>query len=149
VTVEALPEGYHTVTPFLRAKRADQLVEFMQKAFGGKESGRMLGPDGSIMHTEIRIGDSAVMLSEAMGDFPPITGGFYLAVEDCDATYRRAVQAGARSEMEPHDEFWGDRTATVTDFAGNTWWIATHVEDVSEEETRRRMDALMSQSPPA
>jgi PhnB protein len=107
----------------------------------------MAHPDGTIMHAEVKIGDSIVMMGEARGDCKPMPGSLYVYVNDADATYRRALQAGATSMMEPGDQFYGDRTAGVKDPSGNQWTIATHREDVPPEELRRRAEALMKKQP--
>ena len=100
----------------------------------------MRRPDGTLQHGEVKIGDSIVMLAEASGQWKPRPSTLYLYVNDTDATYRRAIEAGATSLMEPATQFYGDRSAGVQDPAGNFWWIATHVEDVSPEEMHRRAD---------
>jgi uncharacterized glyoxalase superfamily protein PhnB len=106
---------------------------------------RMPTPDGTIMHAEVRIGDSPVMMGEARGEHKPMPGSIYLYVDDTDATYRRALQAGATSLMEPADQFYGDRSASVVDPVGNHWFIATHIEDVPPEELARRAEVFMKQ----
>jgi uncharacterized glyoxalase superfamily protein PhnB len=137
-----IPEGFHTVTPYLLVRGAAKLIDFLKRAFEAKEIERMRRQDGTIMHAEVRIGDSIVMMAEPTGDFAPMPSAMYLYVTDTDAVYRRAVQAGATSVMEPVDQFYGDRRAGVKDPAGNLWWIATHKEDVSQEELRKRAEAL-------
>jgi PhnB protein len=133
-TVKSIPDGYHTVTPFLLVQGADKLIEFVKNAFNAKEAECYTMPDGSI-------GDSVIMLSEAMGEeYKPTTAGIHLYTEDCDATYQRALEAGAVSTKQPTDEFYGDRSAGVKDKFGNHWWIATHKEDLSKEEIMKRMD---------
>jgi uncharacterized glyoxalase superfamily protein PhnB len=115
-----------------------------KKAFDAKETDRYSMPDGSIGHEEIRLGDSVIMLSEALGgEYKPTTAGMHLYVENCDATYQRALKAGATSTMQPADQFYGDRSAGVKDPFGNHWWIATHKEDLSKEEIIRRKDDHM------
>jgi PhnB protein len=136
--VKPIPEGYHTVTPLLSVKGAARLIDFMKKAFGAAEVYRFPAPDGSVMHAELKIGDSVVMLGEAMGDAPPMPIALYLYIEDVDKTYKAALDAGGESLDGPTDQFWGDRVATIKDFAGNKWWIATHVEDVDADELTRR-----------
>jgi uncharacterized glyoxalase superfamily protein PhnB len=137
-----IPEGFHTVTPYLLVRGAAKLIDFLKRAFEAKEIERMRRQDGTIMHAEVRIGDSIVMMAEPTGDFAPMPSAMYLYVTDTDAVYRRAVQAGATSVMEPVDQFYGDRRAGVKDPVGNLWWIATHKEDVSQEELRKRAEAL-------
>jgi uncharacterized glyoxalase superfamily protein PhnB len=142
MTVKPIPEGHHTVTPYLVVQDAAQLIEFMKQAFLAEEILRMAQPDGVIGHAEVRIGDSRVMLGEARGEYKPMPAMLHLYVEDADAVYRRALQAGATSLREPVDEFYGDRIGGVKDRFGNQWWIATHIEDVSPEELARREAAL-------
>jgi PhnB protein len=140
-SVKSIPDGYHTVTPYLLVQGADKLIDFAKKAFNATETGRYSMPDGSVGHAEIRLGDSVIMLSDAMGEAnKPTSAGIHLYVEDCDATYQRALDAGATSTMQPADQFYGDRSAGVKDPFGNRWWIATHKEDLSKEEIAKRME---------
>jgi uncharacterized glyoxalase superfamily protein PhnB len=143
MTVKPIPEGYHTVTPYLVVQGAAQLIDFLKQAFAAEEIQRMTRPDGSIGHAEVRIGDSRVMLGEAGGEFKPMPAMLHLYMEDADAVYQRALLAGATSLREPVDEFYGDRMAGVKDQFGNQWWIATHIEDVSPEEMVRRQEVFM------
>jgi PhnB protein len=143
-TVKAIPEGYHTITPYLVLDGAARVIEFLKQAFDAKEMLRMSGPDGKIGHTELRIGDSMLMLSDSQGPWKPMPAMLYLYVEDVDATYQRALQAGATPVSEPKDQFYGDRSGAVQDSSGNQWWIGTHIEDVSEEELLRRHKAAMA-----
>jgi PhnB protein len=129
--VKPIPDGYRTVTPYLVVRDVPRLIEFVQQAFGATELMRHLRPDGSVMHAEVQIGDSRVMMGEAPPSSPPMPGCIHLYVVDTDALYHLALQAGATSLREPTDQFYGDRMAGVQDPAGNQWWIATHVEDVS------------------
>ncbi len=138
------PEGYHAVTPILSVKGAAQLIDFMKKAFGATEVYRFHSPDGNVMHAEMKIDDSVVMLGEAMKESPPMPAGLYIYVNDVDATHRKAMEAGGETMAAPEDMFWGDRVATVKDFAGNRWWIATHVEDVSSEDLEKRAQQAMA-----
>ncbi len=142
---KAIPDGYHSVTPYLAVQGASRLLDFMGRAFNAEPRHRMQRPDGTIMHAEIKIGDSMVMLGEAQGQHQPMPCSLYLYVADVDAVYKRAVQAGAASLMEPADQFWGDRTASVKDPGGNHWMIATHKEDVSPDEMQKRAEAFMKQ----
>ncbi len=144
MTVQPIPDGFHTVTPHLTIQGASRLVDFLKQAFDAQKLVRMAHADGTIMHAEVKIGDSIVMMGEARGDCKPMPGSLYVYVDDADATYRRALQAGATSTMEPGDQFYGDRTAGVKDPSGNQWMIATHKEDVPPEELRRRAEALMT-----
>jgi PhnB protein len=140
MAVKPIPEGYHTVTPFLNVKGTTQLLEFLKKALNAEEVMRMPGPGGVVMHAEVNIGNSRLMLSEAT-QTAPSSSSFYLYVTDVDALYKRAVAAGAVSQMEPTDQIWGDRMATVRDSFGNTWSLATHREDVTPVEMAKRMAA--------
>ena len=142
MAVKPIPEGYHSVTPYLAVEGADKLLDFVKQAFDAVEVHEcMRRPDGTIHHAEVRIGDSVVMLGEATGQWKPRPSTLYLYVNDTDATYRRALEAGATSLMEPANQFYGDRNAGIQDPSGNFWWIATHVEDVSPEEMKRRAAA--------
>jgi PhnB protein len=144
--VKPIPEGFHTVTPYLVVEGAARLLEFLKRAFGAQElEPPSTRPDGTILHAAVRIGDSPVMLAEASEPWKPMPTGIYLYVEDTDATYRRALEAGGTSLMEPADQFYGDRNAGVKDPSGNFWWISTHVEDVPPEEMKRRHEAMLQQ----
>ncbi|MBE7550725.1 MAG: VOC family protein [Anaerolineales bacterium] len=134
MAVKPIPEGHHTVTPYLVVRGVAQLIEFMKQAFAAEEIQRMNRPDGTLMHAEVRIGDSMVMLGEAGGAYEPMPAMLHLYVEDADAVYQRALQAGAVSLRAPVDEAYGDRIGGVKDSFGNQWWIATHIRDVSPAE---------------
>jgi len=136
--VEPIPEGYHSITPYLVVERGAALVGFLQKAFGATVAHRMDHPDGSLWHADLQIGDSHVMMGGASDQWPAKPADVYLYVEDADATYQRALDAGGASIMPPTDMFYGDRQGGVTDPSGNSWWIATHIEDVSPEELEKR-----------
>ncbi len=144
MTVKPIRKGYHAVTPLLSAKGVARLIDFLKAAFGAVELSRLPGANGTVMHAELKIGDSMVMLGEEMEGCPSLHGALYLYVPDADATYRAALDAGGESVEEPADRFWGDRAALVQDFAGNRWWIASHVEDVSAEEIAKRAQALFT-----
>jgi PhnB protein len=143
--VRAIPEGYHNVTPYLTCKNSAQAIDFYKSVFGATEIMRMAGPDGRIGHAEIRIGDSVVMLAD---EFPgmssaPTPGeknacGLFLYLENVDATFNRAVAAGAKVDMPLDNQFWGDRYGKLTDPFGHQWGLAQHVEDVAPEEMQRR-----------
>ena len=147
-----IPEGYHTVTPYLAVDGARDAIDFYKSAFGAKERGIMTGPDGRIAHAELQIGDSIVMVSDPFPQSevksPKAIGGtsasIFLYVEDVDALFKQAVDAGAKAEMEPADQFWGDRFGTVIDPYGHVWSIATHIEDLSPEEIAERGKAAMA-----
>ncbi len=137
--VKPVPDGYHSVTPFLTVEDPAAVLEFMTAALDAVELSRMAGPDGGIRHAEARIGDSIVMLGQARGEWKPSPATLYVYVPDVDATYRKAIAAGGTSLREPATQFYGDRGGGVADTQGNQWWLATHVEDVSPEELKRRM----------
>lgn len=148
----AVPEGYHTVTPSLTLDNAAQAIEWYKRGLGAEEMGRSVGPDGKIMHAELRVGDSRIMLNDAMMGFkgPQSMGGspasFYVYVEDCDALFNRAVAAGAQilpGMGELADQFWGDRSGSVTDPFGYRWTIATRKEDLSKQELEQRQAEWM------
>jgi PhnB protein len=141
--VNPVPPGFHTITPYLITKDAAKLIEFLQKALGAEVKHHMKGPDGLVMHASLKIGDSMIMMTDARGQWPAQPTGMYLYVPDADALYRRAIEAGAESMGEPKDQFYGDRMGGIKDPSGNTWWIATHTEDVSDEEMERRRDKMM------
>lgn len=143
MAVKPIPDGYHTVTPFLSVKDIAKTIDFLKAALGAEEVMRMPGPDGKAMHAEITIGNSRLMLGVPM-QTGPTTSSFYVYINDVDAMYKRATGAGAKSVMEPSDQFWGDRMASVTDSFGNTWSLATHKEDPSPEEMAKRMAAQMN-----
>ena len=142
MAVKPIPDNYHSITPYLMAPGASRLIEFLKEAFGAVESERMTNPDGAVMHAEVRIGDSMLMLTDGGGGWKPMPAALYLYVNDADATYQRALAAGATSVMEPVTQFYGDRHGGVKDPSGNIWWIATHVEDVSPAEEERRWKAF-------
>lgn len=135
--VKAIPEGYHTITPYLVADDADKLIEFLKNAFNADINECMRGGDGKICHAELKIGDSKLMVGGKPGQ-PMSSAMLYLYVEDTDALYHQAIAAGGKSILEPMDQFYGDRNSGVQDPCGNQWWIATHVEDLSIEELEKR-----------
>ncbi len=143
MAAKPIPEGYHTVTPYLVVQRAAQLIDFLKEAFDAEETERLTRPDGTVSHAEVRIGNSIVMMGEPMEPTDAQPGHLYVYVADTDATYRRAIKAGADSLLEPTDQFYGDRNAGVKDAFGNVWWIATHVEDVPPDELKRRAEESM------
>jgi len=145
MAVKPIPDNHHTVTPYLIIQGVGELIDFMKQAFEAKEIERVAQPDGTIMHAEVKIGDSIIMMGEVRSPWEPKPGSLYLYVKDTDATYKRALEAGATSVTEPADQFYGDRNAGVKDPVGNFWWIATHIEDVAPEELKRRAEASMKQ----
>ncbi len=152
MAVKPVPDGYHTVTPYLAVDDAAAAIEYYVKAFGAQERGRMEAPDGKIGHAELAIGDSLVMLSDPFPQAstrpPSELGGtsasVVLYVEDVDAVVKQAVAAGATVTMEVADQFWGDRFGTITDPFGHVWSIATHVEDVPPEQMAERAKEAMA-----
>ena len=141
-TVKPIPEGYHSVTPFLSIQGAADAIEFYKRAFGAVERGRMPGPKGSIMHAELKIGDSVIMLADATMN-PPTKASLHIYVNDADAAWQKALAAGAKVEMPLEDQFWGDRYGVLADKWGNRWSIATHTEDLSPEQMEKRAAEAM------
>lgn len=141
MTVKPIPEGYHAVTPYILVDGASKLIDFLKQTFDAKEKFCMKLNNDKVSHAELWIGDSAVMVADPRPGSETSTGTFYLYVPDTDAVYKKAVQAGAISTLEPVDQFYGDRNAGVKDPFGNTWWIATHIEDVTPEEIEKRAAA--------
>jgi PhnB protein len=141
---KAVPEGYHTITPQLTLDNAPQTIDWYKKALGAEEITRSAGPDGKVMHAELRIGNSRFMVSDVLMGMkgPQAYGGspasLWLYVENCDALFDRAVAAGAKVQMPLADQFWGDRGGAVADPAGYTWWISTRKEDLTPDEIRQR-----------
>jgi uncharacterized glyoxalase superfamily protein PhnB len=154
---QAVPEGFHTVTPSIVVAGAARAIDFYKKAFGAEEKGRFAGPDGSIMHAEIRIGDSVIMLADEMpeqgGRGPQSYGGtpvnFFVYGENVDAAWKRAVDAGAKTIMPLGDQFWGDRTGCLEDPFGHRWWLAQRIQDLTPDELRKNADNFFSQMQPA
>ena len=141
--VRPIPKGYHAVSPSLTQDDAAQTIEFCKKAFGAKLLMRMQAPSGKIMHAEVLIGDSIVMLNDVMQE-PAQPANLFLYVHDVDRTISRALKAGATVLMPPQDMFWGDRFGRIQDPSGNRWGIATHREDVSPKEMKKRAAAAFS-----
>ena len=153
MAVKPIPDGYHTLTPYLTVRNAAKAIEFYKQAFGATERGVMKGPDGKVMHAELLIGDSIVMLADEMPDFGALSpesvggssSGLHIYVNNVDDAFARAVKAGAQTEMPVSDQFWGDRYGKLKDPFGHKWSIATHVKDMSADEMKRRMDEAMAQ----
>ena len=151
--VTPVPGGHHTVAPYLAIKNAVSALEFYQKAFGAKETYRLVLPDGRLGHAEIRLGDSLSMLADEFPEFggkaPESLGGspvsIHLYVEDVDAFVKRAVAEGARLVKPVADQFYGDRSGQLEDPYGHLWWVATHKEDVAPEEMQKPVRALFGQ----
>jgi len=152
--VNPIPEGYHTATPYLIVKDAARAIEFYKKAFGAIELMRMTQQDGRIGHAEIKIGDSPIMLADEFPEMgarsPEALGGspvsVLLYVQDVDAVFNQAVAAGAKVTRPVKDQFYGDRSGGVTDPFGHQWHIATHKEDVTPEEMKRRQEAFFKKA---
>jgi PhnB protein len=137
--VKPIPDGFHTITPYLIADGADKLIDFMQHAFGAEyDHEPAKRPDGKIMHATLKIGNSMLMVSESSEHAKATPVMLYLYVPDTDAAYQKALKAGASSVMEPSDQFYGDRSGGVKDAAGNRWFFGTHIEDVSPAELKKR-----------
>src|SRR5713101_4582486 len=149
MTVKPIPDGYHSVTPYLCAKGAAQAIEFYKKAFSAAERMRIVQPDGRVGHAEIQIGDSVIMLVDEFPEMdmrsPQSLGGsavsIYLYVEDADAMFNQAIAAGAKVKRPLADQFYGDRVGGIEDPFGHSWWISTHKEDLSPEEIEKRAAA--------
>ncbi len=153
---QPIPAGYHILTPSIVVRGAAEAIEFYKKAFGAKEKYRMGGPGGKIMHAEIKIGDSILMLSDEMPEMgnksPLAVGGTASSVliytKNVDALFQQAVAAGAKPVMPVADQFWGDRYGQVTDPYGHVWQLATHKEDLTPKQMAKRAEAAFSGPPP-
>lgn len=149
--VKPVPKGFHSVTPHIVVKSGAAYIDFLKRAFDAEVIAQMPGPGGRLMHAEVRVGDSILMLAEDFPEYgqPPVVEGrwpvvLHLYVPDVDATYARALAAGAQAGMPVSDQFWGDRYGQVKDPSGFTWAICTHKEDVTEEEMQKRAAALFA-----
>jgi uncharacterized glyoxalase superfamily protein PhnB len=138
----AIPQGHNSVCPYLTVSDAKLVIDFLKATFNAETLLAMPGPNGIIVHAELRIRDSIIMIGSAMGDAQPMPGQVHCYVENVDAVYKRALDAGATSMRAPTDMFYGDRISMVKDKAGNIWAISTHIEDVSSEEMAKRMAKL-------
>jgi PhnB protein len=153
MAVKPIPDGAQTVTPYLVLDGAARAIDYYTQSFGAKEQFRMPGPGGKVMHAELKIGNSTVMLADEMPEMgyrgPQASAGvpvsLMLYVEDVDGVFARAVKAGAKVVKQVEDQFYGDRTGTLTDPFGHCWTIATHKEDVAPEEMTRRFNEMMKQ----
>jgi PhnB protein len=152
-TVKPVPDGYHTLTPYLSIRGASDAIAFYKKAFGAEELYRMPMPDGKVGHAELQIGDSRIMLADEFPEMPDVvvrspqglggtTFGLNVYLPDVDARFQRAVEAGAVVKRPVQDQFYGDRSGTVQDPFGHVWTLSTHVEDISPEEMKKRMEAM-------
>jgi PhnB protein len=147
----AVPQGYHTITPQLTLDNAAQSIDWYKRALGAEEISKSLGPDGKVMHAELKIGDSRIMVNDVMQgskgpkDFGGSPASLWLYVDDSDQLFNRAVAAGAKVQMPMADQFWGDRGGAVADPNGYTWWISTRKEDFTPEEMKQRAEDFFKQ----
>lgn len=132
MTARSIPEGFHTLTPHLHVRGAASLIHFLQEAFGANEVGRVMRPDGTIAHAQVKIGDSMIEASDAQSRFPPMSSAIHVYVDDVDKVYKSALGAGAISLYGPVDQDYGDREAGVKDAFGNHWYIGTRTKDISK-----------------
>jgi PhnB protein len=153
MAVKPVPDGYHTITPYLTVRDAARAIEFYKAAFGATERGVAKGPDGKVMHAELKIGDSIIMLADEFPDFGSLSpqsiggsaSGLHIYLDGVDAAFDRAVKAGAVVEMPVSDQFWGDRYGKLKDPFGHKWSIGTHIKDVSMDEMKQAMDQMKDQ----
>ncbi|MFL1480481.1 VOC family protein [Pseudomonas grimontii] len=151
MNVKPIPEGYHSITPYLGIDRAADAIEFYKKAFGATQVMRLDMPDGKVGHAELRIGDSAIMLGSPCDEMAlrnpdeHTSVGLHLYVNDVDAQFKQAVAAGATVVSEPKDQFYGDRSASVKDPFGHLWFLASRKEDLTEAQIRERAEAMFKQ----
>lgn len=151
--VPHIPKGFHTVTAAMTIKNAAEAIEFYTRAFGAEEILRLTGPGGSVVHSEIKIGDSIIMIGEewpghhiqSPASVKGTTCAIHVYVQDVDAAHKRAVEAGAKENMPPADMFWGDRFSSVTDPYGHAWSLATHIKEISPDECQKACDEWMAQ----
>ena len=141
--VKPVPKGYHSVQVSLNLTDAKSAIDFCKKVFDAKVRGVMPGPNGKIVHAEVKLGDSVEMFSDAVVD-PPFPGNLMVYVPNADKTFAKAVKAGAKELMAPTDQFWGDRFSRVEDPFGNRWGIATHIEDVTPKQMKKRMADMVT-----
>ena len=146
MAAKPVPDGYHTVTPYLTVRSASKVIEFLKQAFGAKLSHEPVKrPDGTIMHAQVQIGDSPVMIADESEMAKATPSSLYLYVPNVDSVYQQAVKAGGSPVMEPMDMFYGDRSGSVKDPSGNSWFIATHKEDVAPLELAKRAETFIKQ----
>jgi PhnB protein len=153
MAVKPVPDGYHAITPYLTVRDAARAIEFYKAAFGATERGVAKGPDGKVMHAELKIGDSIIMLADEFPDFGSLSpqsiggsaSGLHIYLDGVDAAFDRAVKAGAVVEMPVSDQFWGDRYGKLKDPFGHKWSIGTHIKDVSMDEMKQAMDQMKDQ----
>lgn len=153
--VKPIPDGYHSVTPYLIVSNAANALEFYQRAFGATETMRLNGPAGKIMHAEIRLGDSTIMLADEFPEMQAVSpttlkgtaGSLMVYVDDVDRRFQQAVDAGATVKRAVQDQFYGDRSGTLIDPFGHVWTLSTHTEDLAPDEISRRFEAMMNLLP--
>ena len=136
MAVKPIPDGYQTVTPYLTIEHPEAVMDFLKKAFDGKELYAMRDDQGQVQHAEMKVGSSMLMFGRAHGEWHARPGNFYLYVEDVDKSFQRAIDAGGQSKMPVADMFWGDRLGAFVDPFGHNWTIATHTQDMSLEELK-------------
>lgn len=142
-SVSHKPKGTKTVNPYIMVKNVSKLIEFIETVFDGTLKFKLDRPDGSIMHAELNLGDSIIMTGEPMEEFGEMPASLYIYVEECDKIYEKAIQNGGKSIMVPTDmKHAGERYGGVKDFAGNIWWIATHIEDLTPQEQAKRIQEM-------
>ena len=141
MSIKHIPEGYTTITPYLIVDGAEKLIEFIETVFDGEVVMKMPSENGKIAHAEVKIGNSMLMLADSGEEWKPTQAMLHSYVENTDEVFQKALDAGATSIKEPADQFYGDRSSAVKDAFGNFWGISTHLEEVSEEEMQRRMEA--------
>jgi PhnB protein len=142
MATKSIPEGYRSITPSFCIEGAQEFIDFIKQVFNAQDRFKMDGPGGKIMHAELSIGDSALMVADAQPQWPAKSNSLYVYVDDVDAAYARALKAGATSVRAPETAFYGDRTSAIKDPFGNSWAIATHVEDVPPDELKKRAEAF-------
>ena len=135
--VNPIPDGYPRFIPFLIVNDAPKLIDFLTEVLGAQETDRVTMPDGKVAHAEVKLGDSMIMISETSDEYPPNPTMIHVYVEDVDAVYKKAMDAGAESLKQPGDQFYGDRSCMVKDASGNSWGIATHIKDLTPEEIEK------------
>jgi PhnB protein len=145
MATQSKPDGYHSITPSFCVDGAQQFIDFLKQVFDAQDRFTMGGPGGKILHAELSIGDSAIMVGDVMPQWSAKTNSLYVYVDDVDEAYARALKAGATSIRAPENAFYGDRTSSVSDPFGNIWGIATHVEDVPPDELKKRAEAFQQQ----
>jgi PhnB protein len=149
MSVQPVPKGYHTITPFFTVDKPGKFIDFVVAAFGATIVDVMATPEGHVMHAELKIGDSPIMIGGPRGEWKPMPLQLYVYLADCDAVVAKAVAAGATVVTPAADQFYGDRNGSVKDPWGNLWCIGTHIEDVPKDELMKRAAALYSAAPQA